>query len=238
MSIDLTSELSTITGSANGIKGQMDALTKVSSDSCSILGTLGATLGGAIKDAAKLVEGAVKGALELLGKISGFVSGIVGKITGVFKSLASKITKLTAGLIAKLTSIIGSIKSSLSGIVSGITGLVSGLSSAISGLAMSAFNGVFDLLKGVGCKNTTEALANVGPGASAAVDQLKTSLASAAPGLESQKALTDKFAGAANGLLDTAKGAVGSLQSSLEGLQKTTTAKLNSSIKQLTAITA
>jgi hypothetical protein len=103
---------------------------------------------------------------------------------------------------------------------------------------MSAFTGAFDLLKSVGCKNTTDALANVGAGASAAVDQLRGSLASAAPGLASQKALTDKLGGAINGALDSAKSAVGGLQSAIEGQTKAVTAKLNSAIRQMTTIAA
>jgi phage-related protein len=236
MSIDLSAQLDAMTISANGIKGQMDALTKTSADSCGVLGTLAATMGGAIKDAAKAIEGAVKGALEAMGKLSSFVSGIIGKITGVFKQLASKIASLSAGLIAKLTSIITSIKNGLSGIVSGVTSLVGTLTSKIKDLAMSAFSGAFDLIKGVGCKNTTDALANIGAGASSAADQLKSSLASAAPGLASQKALTDQLGSAVNEKLDLAKGAVSGLQGAIESQTKAVTAKLNSSIKQITTI--
>lgn len=236
MSINLTAELSTMNSSAAGVETQVNLLQKTSADSCGILGTLGATLGGAIKDAAKVIENGVSVALGALAEISSFIRCKIKSLTTLFAKMLSKVAKFTSGILSKLTSIINGIKSAITGIVSAVSGLVSGLVNSIKGLVTSAFSGLLDLMKGISCPATKSTIKSANTCASDLIASIKSSLSLALPGQDMQKTLTDKFGSLINGALNTAKNNVKALEDSLKAQKKAITSKMDSSLKQLKKI--
>ena len=236
MPLNLTTELSSMNSSAAGLETQVNLLQKTSSDSCGVLGTLAATLGGAVKNAAKTLENGISVAFGAIAEISSFIRCKIKSLTTLFAKLLKKISSLTSSIISKLTSIINGIKSAMSGIVSAVSSLVTGLVDSIKGLAMSVFSGLIDLTKGLSCPSTKSTVQSANTCASDLIASVKASLSIAAPGKINQKALTDKFGSAINSALDNAKNVAKNLEDALKSQKKAITSKLDSSLKQIKKI--
>lgn len=233
--LDLPDSLNTLKTSASGVATKVDDLTKLSSDSCSLLGSMGSMMGGQIKDAASETEKSIGQAVGSLGSISSDISQSIAKITSLFKQLEKKIPNMGDSDLQKIQDAIDKINGSITSVTSTVSSSITNLTNSLSGIT-TQLKTCTATLTTASCNNTMDALKSLGDGASANADKIKGAAEAAAGSASTSAAAainTSLNSAGASSAVDAVKNNTATLTTAISDAAKKSSAFIKDGLKTL-----